>query len=594
LTSLEVWSRLSKVEPRFARYFWVIYDEFRGRPFTVEDVERVLASKGYRVENVYKLLSALREAGLLRVSIDQRDPRRHVYSISVNSTSAPRAPSRDELLRLLKDAADVIRTAVDYTVILLFLFYKAVSDKWEARVEEYKAEGLDVRDAYLLANNDYIALYDVERDEVLSWSNVVRERETLQAIDEAVVRISRINRGLEELERLANRLGLTELARGDKKSILVKLVELFNQYNFANVDYDVLGDAYQWVLGYFAPTKAKEGETYTPREVIKLMVRLLDVENNSIVVDPACGSAAMLIEAHNYVGSKVGREGVKLKLYGQEINEVMAAIAKMNLVLHGITSDTIIYVGDSLENPKFLEEVRKHDNTPVYVLANPPWNQDGYDEARLGKPELRKIYTYGYPPENTADWLWIQLMIHTSTRKVAVVIDQGSLFRGGREREIRRKIVEEDTGLVEAVILLPEKLFYNTGAPGVIIVFNKSKPEERKGKVIFINASNEYKPHPEVRRLNILGEDNIEKIVKTYREYIETPGFSKIATIEEIRENDYNLNVTLYVTPTGGEEAIDIFREYEELKRTEEERSQLLKEIDYIMRELSKTLGENT
>jgi type I restriction enzyme M protein len=594
LTSLEVWSRLSKVEPRFARYFWVIYDEFRGRPFTVEDVERVLASKGYRVENVYKLLSALREAGLLRVSIDQRDPRRHVYSISVNSASAPRAPSRDELLRLLKDAADVIRTAVDYTVILLFLFYKVVSDKWEARVEEYKAEGLDVRDAYLLANNDYIALYDVERDEVLSWSNIVRRYETLQAIDEAVVRISRINRGLEELERLANRLGLTELARGDKKSILVKLVELFNQYNFANVDYDVLGDAYQWVLGYFAPTKAKEGETYTPREVIKLMVRLLDVENNSIVVDPACGSAAMLIEAHKYVESKVGNEGVKLKLYGQEINEVMAAIAKMNLVLHGITSDTTIHVGDSLENPKFLEEVRKHDNTPVYVLANPPWNQDGYSETRLGKPELHKIYTYGYPPENTADWLWIQLMIHTSTRKVAVVIDQGSLFRGGREREIRRKIVEEDADLVEAVILLPEKLFYNTGAPGVIIVFNKSKPEERKRKVIFINASNEYKPHPEVRKLNILGEDNIEKIVKTYREYTEIPGFSKIATIEEIRKNDYNLNVTLYVTPTGGEETVDILREYEELKRIEEERNQLLKEIDYIMRELSKTLGENT
>jgi type I restriction enzyme M protein len=181
-------------------------------------------------------------------------------------------------------------------------------------------------------------------------------------------------------------------------------------------------------------------------------------------------------------------------------------------------------------------------------------------------------------------------MIHTSTRKVAVVIDQGSLFRGGREREIRRKIVEAD--LVEAVILLPEKLFYNTGAPGVIIVFNKSKPEERKGKVIFINASNEYKPHPEVRKLNILGEDNIEKIVKAYREYIEIPRFSKIATIEEIRKNDYNLNVTLYVTPLGEIERIDILKEYEELKRIEEERSQLLEKIEYIMSELSKALGE--
>jgi len=584
--SLELWSRLSRVEPRWvARYFWILYNEFKDRSFTADDVERVLNSRGLKIENVYKLLSALREAGLLKVTLDERDPKKHVYMFVVNEAGgvASRVPSRDELLRLLKDAADVIRTAVDYTVILLFLFYKAISDKWEVRVSEYIAQGFNEVDARLLANEDYIKLYDVERNELLAWSRVVRRVDMIEAMDNAIIRIARINEGLSELERLANRLGLVDIVRGDKRSIVVKLVELFNHYDFSKVDYDVLGDAYQWVLGYFAPTKAKEGETYTPREVIRLMVRLLDVENNSIVVDPACGSAAMLIEAYNYVKSKVGNsENVKLKLYGQELNEVMAAIAKMNLILHGITADAMIYVGDSLESPRFLDKV-KNDGRPVYVLANPPWNQDGYDEDRLGKPELRRIYSYGYTPSNTADWLWIQLMLYTSNSKVAIVIDQGALFRGGREEEIRRKVIDDD--LVEAVVLLPEKLFYNTQAPGVVIVFNKNKPQERRGKIMFINASEEYKPHPEIRRLNILGEDNIEKIVKTYREYAEIQGFSRIVALEEVRRNNYNLNVTLYVTPLAQEEELELEKELQELLELEKQATELrAKAVEYIQR----------
>jgi type I restriction enzyme M protein len=171
-----------------------------------------------------------------------------------------------------------------------------------------------------------------------------------------------------------------------------------------------------------------------------------------------------------------------------------------------------------------------------------------------------------------------------------VVIDQGALFRGGREKEIRSKIILAD--IIEAVILLPEKLFYNTNAPGVIVVFNRNKPQERKEKMLFINASNEYKQHPEIRKLNILADENIEKIVKTYREYREQPGFSKIVPIEEIRKNDYNLNVTLYVAPIEEEEQIDILKEYRELKQIEEEKKQLLQKIDHIMTELAKAIGE--
>jgi type I restriction enzyme M protein len=171
-----------------------------------------------------------------------------------------------------------------------------------------------------------------------------------------------------------------------------------------------------------------------------------------------------------------------------------------------------------------------------------------------------------------------------------VVIDQGALFRGGKEGEIRSKIIDED--LVEAVILLPEKLFYNTQAPGAILVLNKGKPQERRGKILFINASNEYKPHPEVRRLNILGEDNIDKITKAYREFAEVPGFSRIVPIEEVRKYDYNLNVTLYVTPTGEEKSINLVSEWEELKRIEQERQELINKVSHIMNEITKALGE--
>jgi type I restriction enzyme M protein len=460
-------------------------------------------------------------------------------------------------------------------------------------------EGLTSEQAYALANKEYVVLYDLNTNQLFTWKEITHRGERpINEIENALLRIAELNSSsnglsLEELKRLVDKVGLSILAnKDDLRPILVDLVELFNKYDFSQVDYDIIGDAYQWILSYFAPTKAKEGETYTPREVVKLMVRLLDPEDYSIIVDPASGSAAMLIESYRYVKEKLAGGNPSLKLYGQDRSGDMVAVSKMNILLHGIKGDAKIFFGDSLLNPEFLEELGEEGAD--YVIANPPWNQDGYGEEKLNKPELRRIYKYGYPPNDKADWAWIQLMLHTARRKAVVVIDQGALFRGGREREIRSKILSKDEDLIEAVILLPEKLFYNTGAPGAIIVFNKSKPEERRGKVIFINASNEYKPHPEVRRLNILGEDNIEKIVKAYIEYIEIPGFSKIATIEEIRKNDYNLNVTLYVTPTGVEETIDILREYEELKRIEEERNQLLKEIDHIMRELSKTLGENT
>ena len=553
----DVWEKLAHVENWVKRRYLILEKAFGSRQFTLSEAEETLRKAGVETGSVKELLSILQKHGLVSVEKYALDRRHSIYRLVIPTE---REVTRDRLFRALKAGADLIRGGVDYKVLLLFLFYKAISDKWQAVVKKYVSEGNTLTQAYLLANREYFVLYDEDEQQLLTWHEITKKRDTLREITNALLKIAELNEGVRELSKLVEVLGLTGFISEDNMTILEGIVRLYNQLDLSQVDYDILGDAYQWILGYFAPQRAKEGEVYTPREVIRLMVRLLDIENGSTVLDPAAGSASMLIESYKYVRSKLLQEGEgpaepDLMLYAQERNEITAIMAKLNLLLNNI-KDFELYVGDSLLNPRFPEA--------DYVLANPPWNQDGYGEETLSRdPRLRKIYKYGYPPDNTADWAWIQLMLAYTQKKMAVVIDQGALFREGREKEIRKKVVEDD--LLDAVVLLPEKLFYNTQAPGVILVFNKQKPLERKGKTLFINASNEYEPHPEVRRLNRLGDANIEKIVNAYREYRDVPGFAKVVTLDEIRKNGYNLNVTLYVTPQLDAEEVDLEKEFQEL-----------------------------
>lgn len=259
----------------------------------------------------------------------------------------------------------------------------------------------------------------------------------------------------------------------------------------------------------------------------------------------------------------------------------------MNLYIHDIRNAQLI-LGDTLLYPKFKEgeNIKKFD----IVIANPPWNQDGYDEEVLKKGEFwRERFRYGFTPRQSADWAWVQHMLSSASDKngrIGVVIDNGCLFRGGKEKAIRTAILNAD--LIEAVFLLPEKLFYNTGAPGAIIVLNKNKPKERKGKVLFINASKEYEQHPDVRKLNRLGDEHIKKIVGVYHD---TPledidGFAKVVDLEKIKENDYNLNVTLYVFPEEETEEIDIEKEWEETRKIENELKEIEKKIESYLEEL--------
>ncbi|RLI48876.1 MAG: SAM-dependent DNA methyltransferase, partial [Candidatus Thorarchaeota archaeon] len=519
---------------------WMIDDyiklraTFKEHPFRIEDAVKVL---GKSEESIMVLISNLRKFRLIEEALDPENPRKKIYSLK------PIPVTRGDVESIMKKAADLIRTRVDYSFILLLLFYKRISDKWKLEFQEtfnkLISEGYTEEEAKEIAKEKFFHQFDIPEEYL--WDNIVKDKINLpQNFSKALKEIAMRNESLRPIfDNFDFNIFVTSR---DNAEILRQLVELFDNLPLLDVSDDLLGDAYEWILMYFAPEKAKEGEVYTPREVIDLIVEILKPEPNHKVLDPAAGSGGMLIAAYKYIEKNYGvNEAKKLFLFGQEQNHKTAALARMNMYIHGIQNHQI-ETGDSLLYPRF--ELGAFN----IVIANPPWNLDGYPEEVLKKNEKYKlIYKYGFTPSQSADWAWMQLMLAAvkDDGKVGVVIDNGALFRGGKEKTIRSRIIEED--LIEAVILLPEKLFYNTSAPGAIIILNKNKPEERKGKILFINASEEYEPHPDVKKLNKLGEKNIKKIVDAYDKFEDIEGFARVVDIKEIKENDYNLNVTLYV-----------------------------------------------
>jgi type I restriction enzyme M protein len=573
-----------------------LWSIFGNKRFTREEALEALKrieGDAFSEESLNVLLSELRKAGLLAVEADLLDARRKVYMLrapkKLKDLLAEKDMSRADLENLMKRAADLIRTRVDYEFILILLFLKRVSDKWvieyKKAYEEALADGLSPEEADKEARS---AVYHdfVLTDECL-WDNIRRDPTRLaENFSKALKVLAEKN---PELQGVVDRADFIRFAESrENLEILRQLVELFSEKRLYDVSPDILGDAYEWVLRYFAPEKAKEGEIYTPREVIRLLVEMLDPKPGEKVYDPCCGSGGMLILSYKHVEDVYGKDKAKeLFLYGQEANPKIRAYCKMNLYIHDI-KDADIQLGDTLLYPKHplgFADV---------VLANPPWNQDGYDEDVLKKGDLwRQRFPYGFTSKQSADWAWIQHMLAMAKDKngrIGVVIDNGCLFRGGREGEIRRKTIEAD--LVECVLLLPEKLFYNTGAPGAIIIFRKNKPADRKGKILFINASNEFIKHPTVRKLNSLSDENIKRIAEAYRKFEDIAGFCKVVSIEEVRNNDYNLNVTLYVVPVQEGEQIDIIKEWSELKELEREKQDIASKLEQYISEIVRAYGD--
>lgn len=592
----QFWSYVTPLTKWLEDRYSVLWKTFQDRPFSRSEAAAALSEKLKEDErSVNVILSELRKASRLKVIPDPSDARKKVYTLRsmkemlMEGVVEAGPLTRDDLEGLLKKAADLIRTRVDYKFILILLFLKRISDKWEVEFEgacrDALKDGLSQEAREEAKSGVY---HDFDLPEEFLWGNIRKDVNRLpEKLSECLKVLAERNPELKDVIDRADFIQFTTST--ENFEILRQLVELFSSKKLHRVSPDILGDAYEWVLRYFAPQKAKEGEVYTPREVIKLLVEILDPKPGEAVYDPAFGSGGMLIISYNHVKEKYGKEKAKqLFLYGQEANREIYGLCKMNLYIHDIR-DVNLALGDTLLYPKFTEgNAPKRFNV---VIANPPWNLDGFGEEVLKKGEFwRQRYVYGFTPNQSADWAWIQHMLASAdggNGRIGVVIDNGCLFRGGKERSIREGVLKDGL-LLECIILLPEKLFYNTGAPGAILIFNKHKPAGRKGKILFINASSEYEQHPEVRKLNRLGNNHIAKIAEAYRKFEDVEGFARVVSLDEVKENDYNLNVTLYVFPEEKAEEINLAKEWEELRKVEREIVEVDGKIQGYLKEVGK------
>lgn len=353
---------------------------------------------------------------------------------------------------------------------------------------------------------------------------------------------------------------------------LRQLINHFGEIRLRNEDFefpDLLGAAYEYLIGEFADSAGKKGgEFYTPRSVVRMMVRLLKPTLDHDIYDPCCGSGGMLIAAKDYIDEN-GQDGSKANLFGQEFAGTVWSIAKMNMLLHGMSSPDLRNE-DTLGDPQHVEngELRRFDR----ILTNPPfsiqWGSKDKDKSGnyVWEPKFPERFFHEVPRgSKKADLMFLQHMLHVTRDggMIATVMPHGVLFRGGDEAKIRQKIIERDQ--IEAVIGLGPQLFYGTGIPACVIVLRQQKhdganlvsgkPADRQGKVLFINADREYF---EGRAQNHLMPEHIEKIVTTFEEYREIPGFSTIVDIETLKANDWNLNIRRYADNAPPPEPHDV------------------------------------
>jgi type I restriction enzyme M protein len=478
-----------------------------------------------------------------------------------------------ELENVLWGAADILRGAVRperyASYILPLLFFKRLSDVY---LEEYRKSLEKYKDQEIAEKRFHWFLIP----EGCLWDDLRKQSQNVgQRLNEIMAQVAKAN---PRLEGVINRVDFNKQDEIPQER-LIRLIEQFSQLELCNaqVEPDVLGNAYEYLLKQFneeAPARA--GEFYTPREVVRVMVEILQPDEGYEIYDPCCGSGGMLIVSHYYLASK-GKDPKKLFLYGQELNGETWAIAMMNVALHNMEAE--IKQDDTMANPRFLEgsSLKKFD----IVVANPMWNQDGYREVvendRLGR------FVFGTPPDSSADWAWIQHMLASLKPKgrMGIVLDQGALFRGGAEGKIRREVVKED--LVECVVALPEKIFYNTGAPGCLIFLNRNKPKERKGKVLFIYAARDFE---KLKNMNRLRDEDVERIVGACSEFEDLAKYAQVVGLADVEKNDYNLSVTRYAEVFDEEEAIDVTQILQELRVLESERLAIDEKIKGYMKEL--------
>ncbi len=447
-----------------------------------------------------------------------------------------------QLEQYLSKAAWILKGPVDASdfkvYIFPLLFFKRISDVYD---EEFR-QALEESDG----DEEYASLPEMHRFEVpegCHWKDV---RETAVnvglAIENSLRSIEKANQ-----ESLYGIFGDAQWSNKNKLSdkLLIDLIEHFSQYTLGNrnVNPDMLGQAYEYLIKHFADlTNKKAGEFYTPRSVVHLLGLILDPKEGDSIYDPACGTGGMLLECVDHL--KENREDYRtLKLYGQEKNLTSSSIARMNMFLHGI-EEFKIYRGDTLRSPAFFEA----DGLQTFdcVIANPPFSlKEWGSENWANDPYGRNIA--GVPPKGNGDMAWVQHMVKSMNNngRMTVVLPHGALFRKGAEGRIRKALLGYD--LLEAVIGLGPNIFYGTQLAACVLIFKKSKPAANKGKILFVDASDQIRVG---RAQNYLEPENVKQIFNWFTAYVDVENYVKAATIDDIRENDYNLNIPLYVEKT--------------------------------------------
>lgn len=497
--------------------------------------------------------------------------------------------NQDTVNKALWSACDVFRGTISADTykdfILTMLFLKYISDVWQDHYDNYKNEYGDEPELIeelmkserfvLPRESSFYSLYERRYEP----GNGERIDMALHALEEVNgTKLKDAGKSVfQDISFNTDKLGEEK----QKNTILKDLLEVFASKDLdlkpSRIgSLDVIGNGYEFLIKNFAASGGqKAGEFYTPPEVSDLIAELLDPQKGDSICDPACGSGSLLMKCGRKVVSN--HNSKEYALYGQEAIGSTWSLAKMNMFLHGEDNHKIEW-GDTIRNPKLLD---KNGDLMLFdiVTANPPFSLDkwGYEQAENDKFDR---FRRGVPTKTKGDYAFISHMIETLkpvTGRMGVVVPHGVLFRGSSEGKIREKLINEN--LLDAVIGLPEKLFYGTGIPAAILIFKKQKSDD---SILFIDASREFKSG---KNQNNLTEENIAKIIATYRARESVDKYAYLATLQEVKDNDYNLNIPRYVDTFEEEAEID-------LVAVRAEREQLKTQLAELEVQMAKYLEE--
>lgn len=505
--------------------------------------------------------------------------------------------NKQQLEQKLWAIADILRGSMDANeyknYILGFIFYKYLSEKIMTFLnKELEQDELTFKQAYE-TDDEYKEILEEESVETLGYflepkylfETIVEKAKInefiLEDLERALKKIGDSAAGseseddfenlFEDVDLKSSKLGKTPDEKNKKISeVILKLSEI--DFKLEDTERDILGDAYEYLIGQFASSAGKKaGEFYTPQEVSKILAKIVTTGKTKIkkAYDPTCGSGSLLL--------RISKEAKVADFYGQELNQTTYNLARMNMILHDIPFDDFdIKRGDSLEHPQHI------DMQFDAIVANPPFSAKWSSDKKFN--EDPRFSEYGkLAPKSKADYAFVQHMIYHLSEDgcMAVVLPHGALFRGAAEEKIRTHLIK-NKNYIDAIIGLPANIFYGTSIPTLIMVLKKCRNNE--DDILFIDASQEYE---KIKNQNKLRPEDIEKIVTTYKNREEIEKYSHKATIEEIEENDYNLNIPRYVDTFEEEEPIDLDEVVREIRKIDEE----MKEVDAKIIKYCKELG---